>query len=376
MSTISGSILIVDDTPHNLELLSDLLTVRGYDVMTASDPRVGLDMAATDAPDLVLLDIMMPHMDGFQFCERLKENPATAHIPVIFISALHDTNNIVRGFDVGGVDYITKPFQQKEVLARVNNQMVLVQQRKEIAEKHRQSVVYLETLNTMKEQFIRSATHDLKNPLHIISGYAALLEEMTGAEFEATGDQLIEGILSGARRMQSLIEEMLDLAQLETGSTGLSLDLARAGELLRHAQREYRIMAEQHGVALSVEVAEPDVYVYIDINKMSRAIENLVTNAIKYTGAGGDVLLRTTIAEQAVYLDVIDTGIGIPDEALENLFDPFFRVNKAEHRQREGTGLGLSIVKSIIEQHGGTITVESEPDVGSTFRVTLPIARE
>lgn len=374
MAANHGLILAVDDTPHNLELLHDLLENRGYSVIVSDDPRQGLDMIRTEHPDLVLLDIMMPHIDGFEFCRQMKADPDTAHIPVIFISALHDTKNVVRGFDVGGADYITKPFQQKEVLARVNNQITLVRQRQEIAEKHRQSVTYFETLNTMKEQFIRSATHDLKNPLHIISGYAALLEDMTGAEFEATGDQLVEGIMIGTRRMQALIEEMLDLAQMETGSTAVSLDRARAGDLMRHAFREYYAMAEQQQIAIRVEVEEPDAYVYVDINKIARAIENLVTNAIKYTPAGGAVWLRTERNGERMALSIADSGIGIPETDLDSLFDPFFRVNNSDHRQREGTGLGLSIVKSIVEQHGGTIEVESTVGAGSVFRVWLPIA--
>lgn len=366
--------MAVDDTSHNLELLRDLLENRGYKVIIEQDPRRAIEDVAHHQPDLVLLDIMMPHLDGFTFCERMKANPSTAHIPVIFISALHDTKDIVRGFDVGGVDYITKPFQQKEVMARVNSQMTLVHQRQEIAEQHQQSVAYFETLNTMKEQFIRSATHDLKNPLHIIAGYAALLEEMPPEEFAETGDQLVEGILNGTRRMQALIEEMLDLAQMETGSTQLSLDQIRAGDLLRHAYREYVAMAEQQGIRLELDVTEPDPNIFADISKMARAIENLVTNAIKYTAEGGEVWLRTDIDGDRVMLSIIDTGLGIPPDAIDSLFAPFFRVNAKDHRQREGTGLGLSIVKSIIEQHGGTITVESELGVGSTFRVILPIA--
>jgi two-component system, sensor histidine kinase and response regulator len=374
MAAMHGLIMAVDDTSHNLELLRDLLENRGYKVIIEQDPRRAIEDVAHHQPDLVLLDIMMPHLDGFTFCERMKANPSTAHIPVIFISALHDTKDIVRGFDVGGVDYITKPFQQKEVMARVNSQMTLVHQRQEIAEQHQQSVAYFETLNTMKEQFIRSATHDLKNPLHIIAGYAALLEEMPPEEFAETGDQLVEGILNGTRRMQALIEEMLDLAQMETGSTQLSLDQIRAGDLLRHAYREYVAMAEQQGIRLELDVTEPDPNIFADISKMARAIENLVTNAIKYTAEGGEVWLRTDIDGDRVMLSIIDTGLGIPPDAIDSLFAPFFRVNAKDHRQREGTGLGLSIVKSIIEQHGGTITVESELGVGSTFRVILPIA--
>lgn len=367
-----GYVLAVDDTAHNVELLADLLMAQGYEVETHLDARVALAATQNRRPDLILLDIMMPNMDGFEFCRRLKNDPATAEIPVIFISALHDTTNIVKGFEVGAVDYITKPFKQQEVLARVASQITLAQQHVQIQSQHRQRMHYFETLAKMRQQFIHGATHDLKNPLHIVLGYVGLLEGLSGAEFESTGPALIQGIITGAQKMQALIDEMLDLAQLETGRTELELSEVGVDTLLQHVTDSYGGMAVQKGQTLAVGSNVSTGKVFVDINRFIRALENLVTNAIKYTPPGGWIELNAAVHGDEMIVSVQDNGLGIPAESMVNLFEPFYRVNTSAHREQDGTGLGLSIVKTIIEQHNGRVTVESAAGQGSTFRLHLP----
>lgn len=367
-----GYVLAVDDTAHNVELLADLLLAQGYEVETQQDAQVALRAVQARRPDLILLDIMMPNMDGFEFCRRLKSDPHTADIPVIFISALHDTTNIVKGFEVGAVDYITKPFKQQEVLARVASQLTLARQHVQIEGQHRQQMHYFETLAKMRQQFIQGATHDLKNPLHIVLGYAGLLEGMSGAEFDETGQTLVQGIINGAQKMQALIDEMLDLAQLETGRTELEIGEVGVYTLLQHVKDSYVGMAAQKRQQLTVAPDVSAAKVFVDINRFIRALENLVTNAIKYTPEGGQIELSATQSGDEVIVSVQDNGLGIPAESMVNLFEPFYRVNTSAHREQDGTGLGLSIVKTIIEQHNGRVTVESTIGQGSTFRLHIP----
>lgn len=367
-----GYVLAVDDTVHNVELLADMLKANGYEVGTQTDSRAVLAAVQQHRPDLILLDIMMPHLDGFALCRRLKADPDTATIPVIFISALHDTSNIMKGFEAGAADYITKPFKLQEVLARVASQITLSQQYAELQAQHQQRVHYFETLAKMRQQFIHGATHDLKNPLHIVLGYAGLLEGMSGPEFEANGAELVAGIIAGAQKMQLLIDEMLDLAQLETGRTVLELSEVSVEMVVQHVVDSYQTMAAQKGQTLTAATDGVDAKLFMDINRLVRALENLVSNAIKYTPAGGAIEIGATLGPDEVVIYVQDNGLGIPEAQMANLFEPFFRVNTTAHRSQDGTGLGLSIVKTIIEQHGGQITVTSVEGQGSIFRLHIP----
>lgn len=374
MYASKGRVLIVDDTPYNVELLQDLLEGVGYEVIPATEAESTFHQLPDFAPDLILLDIMMPYMDGFTFCKKMKADPRTADIPVIFISALDDLDNMLRGFEVGAVDYITKPFQQPEVLARVNSQMTLVHQRRDIEARHQQQLHYYETLNTMKAHFIQSATHDLKNPLHIIIGYANLLLEFEPGEFEEKGEKLVHNILEGAEKMRHLIAEMLDLAQMQTGTDFLAIQATPIQRLIEKNIESYQALAQQKNVRLSCQYEGDPPTVKADPNKLGRALENLIANAIKYTPAGGYITTRVGCEDNRAYIIIEDSGLGIPADALPHLFTPFYRVDNDTHRQEEGSGLGLSIVKSIIEHHQGQISVDSTEGHGSTFTLYLPCA--
>lgn len=367
-----GRILIVDDTPANLKLLHGILSVSGYTVYSAEDGQQALDGAVAYQPDLILLDIQMPDIDGYDVCLKLKENPQTHDIPVIFISALSDTDEIVRGFNVGGVDYVTKPFRLKEVLARVANQLIMVQQRKQIEALRQQDRQYFESLDNMKNQFIRMATHDLRNPLNIIIGYSALLEEIRSAspDDQELLEQAVQNIQDSVQRMRSLVTDMLDMAQLEIKAT-LQLRSVALATFLEKALKGFKVVASQKKIALIYSPPPPDVFISVDIERIVRVVDNLVSNAIKYTDPGGRVEVSAYAEGDDVTIQVSDTGFGIPEEDIPHIFDTFYRVDRERHQAVEGTGLGLAVVKTLVEQHNGQIYVESELDKGSTFRVVL-----
>jgi len=367
-----ADILVVDDNQANLRLLTDVLSSRNYRVHEALNGPDALRIAQSARPDLVLLDISMPGMDGFQVCERLKADAYTRDIPVIFISALSGTDDVVRGFEMGGVDYITKPFKFREVLARIANHLTLVRQRQEIEALRRQDRQTFESLSRMKNEFIRMATHDLRNPLNVILGYASVLERLTVAdEHRALMDEALQAINGNVEKMRKLVTDMLDLAQVETSwqfkPTPVSL-----GGLLEKAVGNFHLIAEQKGIALTVALPAGDSTVVVDANAITRVVDNLVVNALKYTPAGGHIAVRAKLRGQHAIIQVGDTGIGIPPEDMPHVFDAFYRVKQAGNPDVEGTGLGLSIVKAIVERHGGRIDVRSRAGVGSVFSVVLP----
>lgn len=366
----SANILLVDDTPSNLDVLTAMLKETGYRVRPALNGELALEAVKASPPDLILLDINLPKMNGYEVCIRLKADDATKDIPVIFISALNDVDAIVKAFEVGGVDYITKPFKLREVLARVATHLMIVQQRRQLEERYNRDIRHFEALNKVKEQFVRSATHDLKNPLSIITGYVALLQNLTPEEFAQYGAEYIDGILGGAKRMLALITDMLDLAQIQTGAN-LKFEPIDLDTFMKTAMRGMDIQAKQKHIVLVYTPPAKPVTVMIDTHQMMRVIDNLVGNAIKYTPDGGRVDVFIDIYDDAVGIRIRDTGFGIPAKDLPHIFDAFYRVRGEQHSKVSGTGLGLAIVNTIIEQHGGQIEVESEVGHGSMFSVFL-----
>lgn len=363
------NILVVDDTRENLSLLVDLFEGKGYNVRPALNGFVALEAAKAAPPDLILLDINMPGMDGFEVCKLLKVDAELSYIPVIFISIRNSPEDIVRAFDVGGADYVSKPFNMREVIARVEYQLALQRQRRELEERYRRHAEHAASLDRMKE-FVQTATHDLKNPLNLIWGYIHLLETMNGAEFEQDGKLFVEGIRAGADKMYRLITDILELMQLQTGAN-LCFEPMEMGGFVHQHLGALEVMALQKGLQFVYTPPAEPVYASVDQRGMERVIENLVTNAIKYTPAG-TVGVQVDGDAQSVFLYVYDSGIGIPAEALPIIFDEFVRVNDDEHRRVDGTGLGLTIVKTAVERHGGSIEVQSEVGRGSMFTVRLP----
>ncbi len=367
------TILVVDDWPQNVQLLCRILHAEGYTLQTATSGLEALESMRVTQPDLILLDIQMPDMDGFEVFQRLKEDADVCGIPVIFISALKDTDYIVQGLRMGAADYVTKPFQIEEVRARVENQLGLVRQRREIERLHNLERRHYEMLIWMKTEFIQMATHDLKNPLGVIHGYMHLLKEHVSVSPEYTRiyTEAMTGIEHSVAKMKTLVTDMLDLAQAQMG---ISLDLIQTpvAEFLSVALDGFTVLAQQKGVTLNVTLPPNEVQWSVAPKRMTRVVDNLVSNAIKYTPVGGHIDVTVELTAHDIVLQVADTGLGIPEDDLPRLFDAFFRVKTLDHSTIEGTGLGLSVVKTIVEQHQGRITVESELGTGSIFSVILP----
>jgi len=358
-------ILIVDDTEDNREVLAEMLNAKGYDTQIAVDGMDGLDAIERELPDLILLDVGMPRMNGFQVAQVLKSDEATRHIPIIFISSQTGVNDKVRAFEVGGVDYITKPFQLQEVLARVESQLMMAQQRKEI-----------QALSAHKDELIRIVSHDLQNPIGIITGYAHLLiEEVQMIAPEATHlVTWLETITESADYMMSIVENLLDVARIERGLPLMFQSLS-VNDLLDQAFRSFQLMAQDKGIQLNFSPLKQDVIIEVDKSRIQQVIHNLLSNAIKYTPSGGVVTLAAHMTDSLVKIDVADTGLGIPEKDLPHIFEQFYRINTIEHRESKGTGLGLTVAKGIVEQHGGQITVSSQVGQGSLFTVSLPLNR-
>lgn len=357
---MTHTILIVDDTPANVTLLSTMLAKNNYQVRQAVNGTMALQAAQKLLPDLILLDINMPDLNGYEVCKQLKANKTTADIPVIFISAMDAALDKVQAFDAGGIDYITKPFQIEEVLVRVQTHLTIAQQRSEIL-----------TLNEMKDQLMRTVAHDLKNPLTVVMGNSEiLLREPVNTDPVRVVD-LAQKILRSSRRKHNLITDFLDLSQLEEGIP-FERQPVTLTELLQATIEDFSHIATSKDIKLHVSADINSVMIDVDPNRMRQVLANLISNAIKYTPEGGEVDISIKYTEEEMVINIKDNGLGIPPEDISRLFQKFHRVQEKAHLEQEGTGLGLSIAQTIVERHGGKIEVRSQLGQGSIFSIKLP----
>ncbi|MBL8114304.1 MAG: response regulator [Acidobacteria bacterium] len=363
-----ATLLAVDDNPDNLRVLSGMLQGAGYTVRVASGGARALKMIERQPPDLVLLDVHMPEMDGYEVCRTLQASPGLAGIPVIFLSALDDVADKVRGFAAGAVDYVTKPFQEAEVLARVATQLRIHGLRKE-----------LEEANRAKDVFLASMSHELRTPLNAILGFARLMERRKGRDAEDLESLAI--IARSGEHLLGLINDVLSLAKIEAGKTALRIEPFDPNALLRGLVEMLRARAEEKGLTLAYEplahepLALPRV-VTGDEGRLGQIVLNLLGNGVKFTERGS-VTLRARWAEGRAVLEVEDTGAGIAPGELAKLFQPFVQAD-AGRKSGEGTGLGLALSRELARLMGGDITVESTEGKGTRFRVevALPLAEE
>lgn len=360
-SGFTADILIVDDTPANLQLLVNLLAVQRYRIRPVTSGEAALKAVAVQAPDLVLLDINMPGMNGYEVCRRLKRDPETAHIPIIFISALTEVTEKVNAFSAGGVDYVTKPFQVEEILARVGTHLALRRSRLELE----QSLTRLRELEELRDSLTHMIAHDMRSPLLSVGLGLEIMED----EFQKA-DPRARKIITDARvcvkTLVGMVTQMLDVSRLEHGNLPLVLkefDLAKAGtevvDLLRGGrEHEFEIQADG------------PVAVFADQELLRRVLDNLINNAIKYTPKQGRITLSIRYDGAGVRVEVIDQGPGISAEKQVRLFTKFGQLEASDSKR--GFGLGLAFVRMAIEAHGGKVGISSQLKQGSTFWFTLP----
>jgi two-component system, sensor histidine kinase and response regulator len=355
------SIVIVDDTPENLRLLAQMLGEQGYRVRSAPNGERALATVRKEPPDLILLDILMPDMNGYEVCQQLKADPLLHNIPVIFISALNEVFDKVTAFSSGGVDYITKPFQIEEVLARVQTHLSLEEMRQQLDRQNQQ----LQDQNHELEAFAHTVAHDLKNPLTTLLGGLQLINGDSD-RLDDYGRESLAMSLNGAHKMYSIIEELLLLAsirkeEVQTEPVDMTRVIDQVLYRLSHMLDKYQaevILPDVWPEALGYEPWIEEIWV------------NYLSNGLKYGGQPPRLQLGAEVqADHSIRFFVADNGVGLTPEAQATLFTEFTRLDKI---RAQGHGLGLSIVRRILDKLGGQCGVESVVGEGSLFYFTLP----
>ena len=373
----AGKILLVDDSPTVLRLTSFYLEGNGYESLLASSGEEALAILEKVQPDLVLSDILMPGMDGIELCRRIKLNPKTRNVPVLIITTTKESGRLREALDSGASDYINKPFQQEELLARVRSHIRTKRLIDELQASRNELMVVNEKLseaNSRKTEFLSTVAHDLRTPLTSIRTYSELL-----AFPNVTIDvqkEFIGIIQSEALRMAGLIRNYLDISRVEAGSALYEKREVDLRQLAVYFAKIYATMAANKSVSFTSEIPEAPVMFLGDKEHFEQVISNLLDNAVKFTPAGGAIALEIHVTRKRSrdYAEMVvrDSGPGISKDAREIIFKKYQHLPN-ENQPIAGTGLGLAICKEIVEWHGGKISVESEPGRGALFRVMLPM---
>ena len=368
MTERKSTLLVVDDVAANIDILIEALG-KDYTVRVDTDGAAALGSVKEFRPDLILLDIMMPGMDGFEVCRRLKDDPITRDIPVIFLTALSDAEDKIKGFSIGGVDYVIKPFQSAEVRARVATHLEIHRQKREL----QKSYDKLRELEIQRDSLVHMIVHDMRSPLQVVSGNL----EMAQAEVLPNAAAIcVSDALSSTGILIDMVSTLLDISKMEAGQMTLDYSAVKMSNLVRETIRMIAPLREHRRITLTPPgqmEALPG-----DVNLVRRILQNLIVNAIKFTDKDkGIITLRIeSTPEDKVRVSIADNGPGIPLEYREKVFDKFCQVAARKQGQGRSTGLGLTFCRLAVEDHGGRIGLEADEGKGSTFWFELPKKRK
>jgi signal transduction histidine kinase len=378
MAAQKPSVLIVDDVEANLLALEAQLAVLDCTLVRASSGNDALRQLLKRKFAVMLLDVQMPDMDGFEVARHARQNPDTRDVPIVFVTAMNESEeHVERGYDTGAFDFLFKPVNPHVLRSKVRVflDLFLNQQRlNDEIDAHRKTLIELERLSRFKSQFLANMSHELRTPLNAIIGFSEVLSDGEGDQaLTPLQKEHIGYVLESGHHLLHLINDVLDLSKIEAGRIELQREWIPPKVLIDSVGDVGRPLAMKQGVDLEVDDAAACRPVFVDPVRIKQVLINLVSNAIKFTPQGGRVRVTTSDEQDRLAIAVQDTGIGIGAEDLPRLFREFERIeSKTAGPKPEGTGLGLALTRRLVELHGGVVHVESEAGKGSTFTVLLP----
>lgn len=365
----SARILVVDDDRMNIRILEGILKKEGYAIFSAETGEDALTLYPIHRPDLVLLDVMLPGIDGFEICRRLRASYGDECAPILFITAKAESEDVVAGFNAGGADYLPKPFRAREALVRIRTHL-----------ENRQYAAQLRKANEAKNKFLGMCAHDLRNPLASIRGLTEFLREPSIGPLNPEQADIVTSIHGASQSMLGLVNELLDIATIEAGELRLSLAPTSLRELAEKSVRLASIEAARKGTRIELEPGSAAPVVPLDAARIRQVVDNLLSNAVKYSPPGSLVLVRIDTAAPpdspapAAVLAVRDQGPGIPETERGRLFQDFGRLSAKPTGGEKSTGLGLAICRKIVEAHRGRIDAVNQPGGGCVFIFSIPIS--
>jgi signal transduction histidine kinase len=385
-------ILIVEDDPATIKLMEAQLGDEGYAIDSVRDGGRAADKVSETLPDLVLLDIMLPKKSGFEVCKQIKSNEATRTIPVLMVTALTDMESRVKGIAVGADDFLSRPVDKAELVARVKSLLRIGNLNKELAkgqlsarktdEKLEMQQRVLRSMSTqlmqashLKYEFIVSMSHALRTPLNVIIGFSEMLQDGLVGELNKRQEKYVQNIRESGRELHQLISHVVDVFKIDTGKVPLETTEFQLQDVIESALTAYESTALHKGITVTVNVAPDVLRICADPQKLSTVLDNLFSNAFKFTPEGGQVEIIAEEKKDRVWICVADSGCGFAPEDCERIFLEFYTIPGAGGSAGTGSGLGLTIAKKLVMMHGGDIWAESEEGAGARFMITLPLER-
>jgi signal transduction histidine kinase len=395
-------ILLAEDSATQAARARLILEEAGYIVTVTRDGHEAWERLNAEPYDLILSDINMPRMDGYNLCRRTKADSRFKAIPFVLLTGREELAALVRGFEAGADDFITKPWVSAMLLGRLasalrdnqradqagtnfRDQMtaLLLSRTLELEEAHRQLVEEraalkaangrLEEATRLKSQFLANMSHELRTPMNAVIGFSEMLQRESFGPLQPKQRRYVDNILSSGRHLLTLINDILDLSKVEAGKMEIKRERVVLDSLLSEAATLIRGMADTKGIAVDVEVPG-NIIVLGDAARLKQVLFNLLSNAVKFTPSGGQVRLTAAASGAFASISVIDNGIGIALKDQVHLFEEFHQVDGTDSRQFQGTGLGLALTRRLVELHQGTIEFESDSGKGSRFTFTVPLA--
>jgi signal transduction histidine kinase len=352
-----GNLLVVDDNEMNRDMLSRRLKREGYTVTLAEDGHQALDLIKTQKFDLILLDIMMPGLSGFEMLPMIRQQHSIAELPIIMATAKDQSEDIVEGLKLGANDYVTKPIDFPVLLARL------------------QIHLKLKTLAQLKDEFLRIASHDLKNPLSTILMSAHIVRDKVqpGEQMPEQMHNMLGFIVRRGDEMQRIIRDFLDFQAMEDGNLGLELQSTNLNDIAKQVIESQTDYATSKEITLYSELADPLPEIKADSARLAQVAQNLVGNAVKFSPKGSVTVVRTRVENGSVILEICDAGPGLSEEDMDHAFMKYARLSNKPTGGESSSGLGLAICKQMIDLHNGKIGVFNNPERGATFWFSIPV---
>lgn len=360
-------ILIVDDNSSNLKILGSILDKENYNVAVAKDGESALKIAEKTQPDLILLDIMMPEIDGFEVCEKLKNNELTKNIPVIFLTAKTETEDIIEGFKKGGVDYIVKPFKKDELLVRINTHLELRRSKEIIRTKNRE----LQEIIATKDKMFAVISHDLQSPLSSIKSIMQIITDEPLDFGSENFNDIMRLLRTSIDNTSFLLENLLNWAMGQRNQLAYIPEIIQLKVIAEENILLFMSAAKEKNIDISTKISD-DQIAHADRNMINLILRNLISNALKFTNQNGKITISANTKNKFVEISVKDNGIGIKEENKKKLFKENLHLTTYGTGNEKGSGLGLNLCKDLVELNYGGIRFESKLGSGSTFYVILP----
>ncbi|MEI6647406.1 MAG: hybrid sensor histidine kinase/response regulator [bacterium] len=368
-TNLPQKIMFIDDEPENLNVLEAFFSPTDYLLRFFTSGEQALAAALDEKPDVVLLDVRMPGMDGYETCRRFKADERLRDIPILFLSALISTEEITKGFECGAVDYITKPFRNAEVLARVRNHLALSKAYTQLTTQH----AYLQELERQRDAYVHMMVHDMRSPLLAMLGHLQLIETYGAKQLGEEDRSSLQAAIHCTRMLGRMVSTVVDLSRMENAQLTLECRTVAVEELFWSAREQ--VLDPLHVRRVTEQINGMCPTVFCDFGLSVRILGNLLANAIKYTPDASEIVMGADPdSAGGVRLWIKDQGPGIRSDEREKIFEKFEVSQNSKRSGTSSTGLGLAFCKLAAEAQGGTIGVESEVNCGSTFWVILPVA--